>query len=439
MSAKEVLMAAAGAAGLPPEYVGGRVDGFAGTNVDRVVSLTSLTGGVASAPATGDVVFVYFASGSATQKSLDVSGYTLLAREYANDVNDTNFIAACKVMGATPDTSFTITGGTQNTVNAGAIAVQVWRNVNSTLPVDFASAPINTSGTFLPAPPAITPTSSNSVVIAGGGGGYSGASATYSSSDLGNFQTTSGADTYDAIVGTGSKTVSGSFTPAAFTASIGDSVDNSNVAFTLALRKSNTTQFTDPVIVGAEIRSGTGFANIPYRVPAGTLTGDLIIVASDQLPTTVSSGWTSRAIGPRVWTRLSPSNYATATNLSISATPTSSNVTSITVVLRNATFASATNATGSIAGFPISGVYGSATNIKLWVSFLAMDLQSAGTAPSYNSNFQNALLISNISSSLPTSLVAHAATAYSVLPLLSYTSFSNTSGVDACRLAFTGV
>ena len=117
---------------MPLQYVGGATATKAGaTSGNSTISLTALTGGIASAAAAGDIVIAVFATGSTVDRALSITdgttAYTLIGTElYSNDTYDTNLRVAYKVMGATPDTNVTF-GPTLNAADAGAMAVHVWR------------------------------------------------------------------------------------------------------------------------------------------------------------------------------------------------------------------------------------------------------------------------------------------------------------------------
>ena len=239
MLATRLMGATSAAATSPIQYVGGYVQGFNGTTRDVTISLTSLTGGLASAPAAGDLVIVYFGVASSTNLDLVVgSSYTEIVELYANDTEDTNLVVARKFMGATPDTSFELTNGTFSLSNAGAVAVQVWRGVDAVTPLDVTSTTATGTNSVLCNPPAITPTTSGAIIVSGGAGAYSDATArTYSSSDLTQFISVGRADSNSVVIGLGYHVwTSGSFDPAQFTFSSVDSTANSWAAVTLALR-----------------------------------------------------------------------------------------------------------------------------------------------------------------------------------------------------------
>lgn len=226
---------AAAAAGI--QYVGGYVEGFVGTTSDATISLTSLTGGLASAPAAGDLVIVYFGTGSTTVRDLFVSGYSVIQRRSSSDNYDTNLVVARKFMGGTPDTSFTLTGGTFSADDAGAVAVQVWRGVNTTTPLDVASISRAGNNSVRCDPPFITPITSGAIIVAGGAGAHNAGTRTYSSSDLTDFISVGANDTNDVTIGLGYKVwTSGAFDPALFTFSSTNNSAFSWAAVTLALR-----------------------------------------------------------------------------------------------------------------------------------------------------------------------------------------------------------
>lgn len=220
------------------QYVGGRLDRLA-TTANTIISLTPLTGGIESAPAAGDFVLVYFGVGSFNNANVDmrVNGYTEIADLFSNDLYDANLAVAYKFMSATPDTSFTLIGGTGDVASGGAVAVQVWRGVNATTPLDVTSQIATGINTVLCNPPAITPITAGAVIVAGGAGAHINGTQTYSSSDLDGFITIGTNDARDVTTGVGYKFwSSGAFDPAQFTFSADDSSSNAWAAVTLALR-----------------------------------------------------------------------------------------------------------------------------------------------------------------------------------------------------------
>lgn len=218
-------------------FVGGYTQGFVGDTLDITISLTSLTGGIASAPAANDFVVVYYGTGASDARALSISGYTQAALLYANDLYDANLLVAYKRMGATPDTSLVLTGGTLNVAEAGAVSILVWRNVNATTPMDVTPVTVTGINSSLCNPSAITPITSGAYIVAGGSAGYSATTAyIFTSPDLTGFISSGGNDSYDVAVGAGYKQwTSGAFDPGAFSIT-GNSTNNSWAAVTLALR-----------------------------------------------------------------------------------------------------------------------------------------------------------------------------------------------------------
>lgn len=293
------LLAATSAVGI--EYVGGTSSAITGSaSTTTTISLTSLTGGKASAPATGDIVIVYYGTGSVADRAISVttSGYTQIAKLYANDTIDTNLYVGYKVMGVSADTDVTVSA-TLNAGDSGAVAIQVWRGVDDVLPLNLASTTATGTNSVLCDPPSITPTVSNAVVISGGAGGHSaGASRTFTSSDLSSFITLGGADnTNDVTVGMGFTRYSGSaVNPAAFTFSTTDSTNYSWAAVSLALRPTRT------INIPTFIASATSETADPLVIskPTGTAQNDLMIAimcaeAGKQTSWSGDTGWTEVA------------------------------------------------------------------------------------------------------------------------------------------------
>lgn len=232
---------------MPATYVGGKTVAIAGTLSATAISLTDLTGGIASAPAENDIVIVGYGVGSAGDVAIgvDTAGYTEEQELFSDSSDDTNLSVSWKFMGASPDTSVTVSG-TGNTSNAGVVAIQVWRGINIASPMDIAETTATGTATDSPDPPAITPVSDEAVVIAIGAGA-SGAGATFTSGDLSNFITATSPGTKDCSIGMGSIAwVSGAVNPAQFGGGAGAGASRSWAAVTLALRP-------NPVIA----RSGT--------------------------------------------------------------------------------------------------------------------------------------------------------------------------------------
>jgi hypothetical protein len=201
------------------EYVGGTVIAHVGNVADEpAISLTSLTGGIGSAPIEGDMVIVTYGIG-ANVTNVDVavttSGYFEVADlQYNNGGGDSaNLGVFYKFMTASPDTSVTVTT-TTNASWAGSISIQVWRGVNSTSPMDVPATTATGTATGRPTPPPITPSTAGAKVVCCGAGACT-TGADFTTSDLSNFITEYSLDTYAVTSGMGSfNWTSGTFTPA---------------------------------------------------------------------------------------------------------------------------------------------------------------------------------------------------------------------------------
>jgi hypothetical protein len=218
-----------------PVFVGGKTYGFGiGTTGDFDVPLTGLTEGSDTSPSLGDLVLVYFSTGSATNRDLQIFGYTEIVELYSSDTYDTNLLVAYKFMATSGDlTEFTVVGGSRSVEDGNALAIQVWRDVGT----PALAGSLTETNTVRFTAPAATPTAQGSIIVVGGGGGYSAAAQTYTdNSALTNWQTLSGSDTYDTAVGLGYKAwTGGTFTPSRVGVTVGDTTSGSCASATLII------------------------------------------------------------------------------------------------------------------------------------------------------------------------------------------------------------
>lgn len=219
-------------------YVGGFKQGYAGTTADIVVPLTTLTGGTDSAPSADDIVVVCFSNAYNNLLARVIAGYTTIATLRANDTYDTNLTAGYKIMGVTPDSSVTLTGGTGSSSASGVVEIHVWRGVDLITPIDVTTTTVNIGNSALPTPPPITPITPGAIILAGAGNAHiGGAVPVFGASYLSNFITVGANDTYDATGGLGSVAwLSGAYTPAQWTWSGTNSTGYCSSSFTTALR-----------------------------------------------------------------------------------------------------------------------------------------------------------------------------------------------------------
>jgi hypothetical protein len=238
------------------EYVGGQVAGRANPSSALSVNF-ALTGGLASVPAAGDLVIVTCVTGSAggnpAMAVATPSDYTPLGQlNQSATTNDTSMNVSYKVMADPPDTAVTIPGTTNNAW-AEAYAIQVFRGVDLTTPMDVAAVSGGGTGTGRPNPGSINPvTAGVAVVICGGGAAGTGAIYTAPANYTTDFVTASGADTTDAMVGCGYRLdPADPEDPAAYTGGTTNAAD-SWCSYTLALRPA-----ADAVSVGITGEAGT--------------------------------------------------------------------------------------------------------------------------------------------------------------------------------------
>ena len=150
------------------EYVGGTT--ATGASSDYAVSLTSLSGGIASSPSEGDIVIVN--TGAASDGvDIDVgvttSGYTEIYELYEQDNTNSNSAVCWKIMGSSPDTSVTCKGS-GSADNGATTAVHVWRNINQDNPIDVTTTTATGANGSQPNSPSITPITAGSVVLSAG-------------------------------------------------------------------------------------------------------------------------------------------------------------------------------------------------------------------------------------------------------------------------------
>lgn len=223
----------------PIEFVGSAITTKAGaTTGNSTMPLNSgLTGGISASAQSGDLVIAVFATATNTDRTLAITdgtnNYTLIDSELFSTpllAAATSLRVAYKFITTDTTTTFGPTGATDD---PGAMAVYVFRNVDSTTPLDVAA--IGTTGTnsSSPDPTAITPTSDNTFIIAIGS---TGRSDTFTAPDLTQFITTISTSTRTVTMGVGHKAnwASGTFNPGAFGSSTG--FPRSWAAMTIALR-----------------------------------------------------------------------------------------------------------------------------------------------------------------------------------------------------------
>ncbi len=279
------------------EYVGGQTQALplaASTTITF-----SLSGGLGSVPADGDLVIVSIAvaSGSDAVIGVNTGGYAELTELFANDGRDTNLSLSWKIMGTTPDSSVVVTGKSTST-SAGVAVIHVYRGVDATTPFDVTSATSTGIDGGIPDPPAITPTTSGALIVVAAANAHSGDSAgTFSASYLSNFSTLVDASggTYDCTSGIGSVPwTSGAYNPAAWIFGAPDGGSYSNASVTMALRPAassgvtGTASGTADVIGSASASVAVSAAGSGTSGVTGSAAGSVAVLASAEGTATIT-------------------------------------------------------------------------------------------------------------------------------------------------------
>ncbi len=222
------------------QFVGGATASKLGaTSGNSTIPLNSgLTGGIASAAASGDFVIGVFATASVSDRTLAITdgstAYTLIGSEvYIASTGisgvDVNLRVANKFITSDTDTTF---GPTTDANDAGAMAVFVFRGVDTSSPLDVAVTTSSNVNGVIPNPPSISPVTPGAVVVSIGASAHREGVETFSSGDLSGFLSVGSDDFYDVTLGIGY----GVNDASAFTFSGASDPDYSAAAMTIALR-----------------------------------------------------------------------------------------------------------------------------------------------------------------------------------------------------------
>jgi len=224
-------------------YVGGKtVDAGAitGSAANLSISLTDLTGGVASAPSENDIVVIGYSRSSTgvadANLAIATTGYEEIAELREDDTYEVDMVGAWKRMGSTPDTTVSIT---RPATGVYVAAIQVFRGVDTTTALDVTSTTASSINYGRPDPASIEPVTDKSLIVVIGSQGSSTASVAFTSTDLNYFITRDrDGTTSGSTIGIGARywtTGTGAFDPAEFGGG-STSVDAAWAAITLALR-----------------------------------------------------------------------------------------------------------------------------------------------------------------------------------------------------------
>ena len=337
-------------------YVGGQVGSFAGKTSATTVTF-ALTNGSDSKPQAGDLVIVAYSVGSDTSgdvaltiKNASSVDYTLAGSElYQDDSYNSNLRVAYRFMPATPETTMVLSS-TGSTRNAATYTIHVFRNVDSSTPLDVAAVTAGNINTRLADPGAILPTTSGAwIYVAGGAACATGGN--FTAAYLTDLRVTTSSDTVDSNIASGYVTwTSGTYNPAAFGGGGTDTTSDSWNAVTLALRPVVAPTVSTQAASSVESTTATGNGTIEatggqnatawgvcYKISSGCTTADSVAAGSG---TGGQGAFTASMTGLIAGTTYYIKAYATnsagtsygseVTILTKPAAPTSLNFTSVT-------------------------------------------------------------------------------------------------------------
>ena len=153
-------------------FVGGATATGFGTGT-VTVNLTALSGGAGSAAVAGDIVCALISLGqnngtTFTDPGFATGGYTAInSSANGSTVRDVRGCCGLKIMGGTPDTSVS-TDTVGSAVYGKVLAVQVWRNNNTTTQPDVAITVNNGTGTDTPDTGSVSPVTTGAIVLSMG-------------------------------------------------------------------------------------------------------------------------------------------------------------------------------------------------------------------------------------------------------------------------------
>jgi len=212
------------------QFVGGVQVNSTGT-ANYTVSLTSLTGGIASQPILNDLVVICHGWKSTTNDDPAIASFSAYVTEvadlYSNGTNDANMsLSYFFVDSDTSSTSFFVnTNG--STTGTKSTSVAVFRGVLRPSPLDATTTTATGSGNGNPNPPAITPVTTGAWLVCAGlvatggslAGSFTSPPSTFTMAATGG---TAGTDiSFSGIAYKSNPTIGSSNDPGAFTGSVG--------------------------------------------------------------------------------------------------------------------------------------------------------------------------------------------------------------------------
>lgn len=260
-------------------FVGGAT--ASGTNTAYNMSLTALTGGIASSPTEGDIVIAINVIVNTTNGNPGVgtAGYTELVDMYRGDSYDTNLSVSYKIMGASPDTTVSCNPSNSGTRASDCVAM-VFRGIDSTTPIDVTTTTASSGNSEDVNCPAITPVTPGAIVLCTGSAAGASVDATpiAPSGYTGTYIQTDPGSSGAAVASYKAWSGSGAEDPAPYVMDLGTASANSWAAATLALRPKN-----DPPTLTVTQPDGTGdtvTVGDPYNITYDLADTDNVVTAA---------------------------------------------------------------------------------------------------------------------------------------------------------------
>lgn len=231
--------------GLFPFAVGGAAVsiGFVQSHSELATSTTDVTVDMSGwGLLENDIVIVFVSECNAGTSSVAMvsAGWTQIGSDlYGDDTYDNTSAAYYKIMGATPDTSFTV-DGRDGSSEPSAVIAYAFRGVDTVSPLDVTPTTLAAANGGNPTPPAITTVTDGCVILChGSGSGSSMTTAPTPGANLPNNVETQTEDLGSLALGSGAawarQSVAGTFTPDTWTGG-NSSTASGRTAFTIALR-----------------------------------------------------------------------------------------------------------------------------------------------------------------------------------------------------------
>ncbi len=143
------------------------------SSTNYTLNVGSLSGGIASSPAAGDLIVICngltWTSNISGNSGVVTSGFTQLTALYSNDTRDAIMWVSYKIAAGNEGNITLRANGSDSTYASCGIA-HVWRNVNQTTPIDVTTTTATGTNASRPNVPSVTPVTQGAVVLGCGYG-----------------------------------------------------------------------------------------------------------------------------------------------------------------------------------------------------------------------------------------------------------------------------